>query len=297
MMLNLLQLATVTNSASVPVTLAVSAMLGLFLYVMGRKLVKVAVGLCGLCIGAVLAFIGANHLGVSSQVMLVWVIGGAVAGVLLASLLFRFWMSVSLAGLVALAVPAFSVIWQGTTATPSTDLGSVTPPSKLVDDATKDDLKKKSDIPVNQFSVDDVKKAADKVKESVGIDDDDIERVRETIMDVFQEAYDFQRSHITGWWESLPTDGQRNMTITTAIAGLVGALLGFMLPYFSASVQTALVGGAILLSTVHGVVNAYAPAQAVWLPNEPRPLLITLSLITLVGVCIQWTLWRKAADK
>ena len=67
----ILSLAQVVNSASVPITLAVSAMIGLFLFVMGRKLVKVAIGLSGLCIGAFGAFVGANQLGVSSQLMLI----------------------------------------------------------------------------------------------------------------------------------------------------------------------------------------------------------------------------------
>lgn len=299
--------AQVANSPSVPITLAVSAMIGLFLFVMGRKLVKTAIGLSGLCIGAFAAFVGANQLGVSSQLMLVWVIGGAVAGVLLASLLFRFWMSVSLAALVALAVPAFSVIMEGTTVPASAEISDEFTSSSLTEKEKSDDKSKSTDdttekkhpidLPVNHFSAEDVKKKADEIKESIGIDEDDIEKAKQTVMQALQHAYEFQSAHLSGWWESLKSEGQRNMTITTAIGGLVGALLGFMLPYFAASIQTSLTGGAILLSTVHGVLAAYAPAQLSWLPNEPRPLLITLSLITLVGIAIQWTLWRKTADK
>jgi len=301
-------LAQAVSSASVPITLAVSAIIGLFLYVMGRKLVKVAIGLSGLCIGAFAAFIGANQLGVSSQLMLVWVIGGAIAGVLLASLLFRFWMSVSLAGLIALAVPAFSVIWQGTPAPVAIDVSSNTPSSSFTqpkatdpESETKDgaitEKKHPIELPVNHFSAEDAKKKAKEIRDSIGIKDDDIEKAKQTVMDALQQAYEYQTARLGGWWESLNSEGQRNMWITTAIAGLCGALLGFILPYFAASIQTSLVGGAVLLSTVHGVLAAYAPARLGWLPNEPRPLLITLSLITLVGIGIQWTLWRKTADK
>ncbi len=300
--------AQVANSPSVPITLSVSAMVGLFLFVMGRKLVKTAIGLSGLCIGAFAAFIGANQLGVSSQLMLVWVIGGAVAGVLLASLLFRFWMSVSLAALVALAVPAFSVIIEGTTMPASAQVADELTSSAPADKEKSDDKLKSTgdattdkkhpiDLPVNHFSAEDVKKKADEIKKSIGINDQDIEKAKQTVMEALQHAYEFQSAHLSGWWDSLKSEGRRNMTITTAIAGLVGALLGFMLPYFAASIQTSLTGGAILLSTVHGALAAYAPAQLDWLPGEPRALLITLGLITLVGVAIQWTLWRKAADK
>ena len=307
----LFHLGQVANSASVPITLAVSAFIGLFLFVMGRKLVKVAVGLSGLCIGAFGAFVGANQLGVSSQLMLVWVIGGAVAGVLLASMLFRFWMAASLAGLVALAVPAFTVIWQGTpepvgidltsrATTPSPDTRSTIAPISPIAPIARpgeDDKTTKSKLPVTNFTAEDVKKKVEEIKEATGIDDEDIEKARQTIMAVLQEAYEFQKAHLAGWWESMNSDGQRNVTITTAIAGLCGALMGFMLPYFSASIQTSLVGGAVLLSTTHGLLAAYAPQHKGILPTEPRALLITLSLITVAGIGIQWTLWRKTADK
>jgi len=280
------------NAASVPLTLGISALLGLFLFVMGRKLVKTAICLSGLCLGAVGAFVAANHFNVKPELMLVWVIGGAVAGALLAWIGFRFWMAASLAGLAALAVPALGVIWQGTPTPAAADVTA--PPSSK---STDGEPKKRSDLPVNQFSAEDVKKTVDKAKEVTGIDDEDIEKAKQTVIDAVQTTYDFQREHLSGWWESMNKEGQRNMTITAAIAGLCGALLGFVLPYFSASIQTALVGGAILLSTVHGAINAYAPQHSAWLPNEPRALLITLCLITIVGICIQWTLWRRAADK
>jgi hypothetical protein len=116
-------------------------------------------------------------------------------------------------------------------------------------------------------------------------------------MDVLQHAYEFQKERIERWWQDLKPEGQRNLGITAGIAGLVGALMGFVLPYFSASIQTSLTGGAVLLSTIHGVVSAYAPQHLSWLPAEPRAVLITLSLITAVGIAIQWTLWRRTADK
>lgn len=290
----LLNLAEAAPSASVPITLAVSAMIGLFLFTMGRKLVKVAVGLSGLCLGAFGAFVLANQLQVSSQLMLVWVIGGAVAGILFATLGFRFWMAASLAGLVAMLVPAFSVIMEGTPAPAASEqVDASDPPAKVTDEPRKPG----SDLPVSKFSAEDVKKTADDIRKSIPVSDADIDRATHTIMDVLQRAYDFQKAHLAGWWESMRSEGKRNLTITTAIAGLVGALFGFMLPYFAASIQTSLIGGAMLLSTLNGVVTTYAPAQAGWLPNEPRGILITLSLITLLGVAIQWTLWRKTADK
>ncbi len=107
-------------ATSVPITLAVSALIGLFLFTMGRKLVKVAVGLSGLCLGAFAGFVLANQFQVTSQLTIVWVAGGAVAGILLATLGFRFWMAASLAALVAALVPAFSVIMEGTSAPPPT---------------------------------------------------------------------------------------------------------------------------------------------------------------------------------
>ncbi|MEX2213055.1 MAG: hypothetical protein WD768_02940 [Phycisphaeraceae bacterium] len=304
--------------AGLPITLGVSLVLGLFLWVMGRKLVRVAISLSGLVVGAAAAFVLADALrkdgAVSDGLMLVWMIGGAIVGVLGAWFLFRGWMALSMGALAALLAPAALVVWTGTpppAADPATPppltLNTQTPPPPApapivptpnpitpksltgkteTPDPDKDKGDAKTDLPVSKFSMEDI-----------GITAENIEDAKKTVIQVINQVYHYQRSYLEAWWLELKSTGQRNVTITLAIAGLAGALLGFVLPYFSASIQTALVGAAILLSSVRGLLAQYAPDQTGWLPSEPRSLLITLGLITLTGVVIQWTLWRGAADK
>ena len=298
--------------AGLPITLGVSLVLGLFLWVMGRKLVRVAISLSGLVVGASAAFVLADALrkdgAVSDGLMLVWIIGGAIIGLLGAWFLFRGWMALSMGALAALIAPAAVVVWTGTpqpattasvpylssnadananTGTGGASTGlqpkSLTSGSPKEDDNGKDETPK---LPANSFS-----------PEDIGLTKENLEKAKETVIQVINQVYHYQRAYILAWWDELKPDGRRNMTITLAIAGLAGALLGFVLPYFSASIQTALVGGAMILSSLRGLLAQYAPDQTSWLPSEPRSLLITLGLITLIGVIIQWTLFRSAADK
>ncbi len=309
---------------ALPVTLGISAVVGLFVWAMGRKVARPAIAVCGLAMGAVGAFALAHRmLQPGDQLMFVWVGGGGIAGLLLAWLMFRPWMAISLAALFAMAAPALNVIWVGISEATASDaaaksgtvwgFGEVADSGAAKDSAAKDrttpaapTTETKSPFPGLKLNGDDDEfdptlpkslSPVEAAKPFIQIDPENVEKAKRTVMDTIRRVYDYQAEQIRAWWADLKPDGQRNLTITAAIAGLAGALVGFVLPYFSASIQTSLVGGAMLLSGVRGLLATYAPEQTRWLPQEPRPLLITLSLITAVGVLVQWSFWRRSADK
>ena len=312
---------------ALPMTLGVSAVVGLFVWAMGRKVARPAIAVCGLAMGAAGAFALAHRmLAPGDQLMFVWVGGGAVAGLLLAWLMFRPWMSLSLAALFAMAAPAINVIWVGISEAASNQArsGTVWGFGEVTNDgsghvdtgsasADKDSATKDAGSKDGKFSFPGLKLNGDDdefdptlpktlsptelAKPLIKINPENVEQAKQTVMDTIRRVYDYQAEQIRAWWAELKPDGQRNLTITAVIAGLAGALVGFVLPYFSASIQTALVGGAMLLSGVRGLLATYAPAQTQWLPQEPRSLLMTLSLITAIGVLVQWSLWKRSADR
>ncbi len=93
---------------------------------------------------------------------------------------------------------------------------------------------------------------------------------------------------------------------------LVGFLLGLALPNPAAALQTALVGafllcgGTLLLLQRHaGLFRGAAepatdasPVAAASVPAgvDPRVLLLTVALVTLVGLLLQWTLASRRSD-
>ena len=87
-------------------------LLGTVLWVMGRKMARPGCALTGLVLSGLGVLAVAPSLG-GGELTLVWIIGGSVVGCVLAWLLYRVWMGISTGLLLALAVPAASVIWEG----------------------------------------------------------------------------------------------------------------------------------------------------------------------------------------
>ena len=48
---------------------------------------------------------------------------------------------------------------------------------------------------------------------------------------------------------------------------------------------------------MRGILATYSSAHVGWLPSDPQHIFITIGLITILGILLQWTFFRKAADK
>ena len=93
--------------------LGTGLVVGLVLWLFGGRLASKGVMLTGFVLGG-LGAMGAAALWTREGPWLLGLgIGGAVAGVLLAWLLFRIWVALSAAVLLALVVPAATLVWDG----------------------------------------------------------------------------------------------------------------------------------------------------------------------------------------
>lgn len=304
-----------------PISLAGTAIIGLVLWLMGRKMIRPAMAICGVCIGAAIGFTLSHHFNTNDGLLMTWTGVGAVAGGLAAWLLYRAWMAISLGLLAAVFVPATAIAFTGTPDPIEGDL--LNPSSNLVQEPTqltepplvntskdddakdgtkdetkdsntidgKDDTNSLTDNLVNQFSPEQIANAA---KEQAGVF---IEEIQKTLMGAIRAAYDKQSGYIKAWWEAMD-DGQHKSLLTTTLIGVgIGLLVGFMLPNVTASIETAFIGTIMLFVATRGIFATYSSADMNWLPSKPQHIFITVGLITALGMLLQWTFFRKSADK
>jgi hypothetical protein len=285
-------------------------LLGAALWLGGRRIARHMGVMAAMIVGAGVAVLAVQSRG-QSAVMVAATIGALLGGVM-AWVLFRIWMAAALALVLAAALPLAALALQG-----------IAPPLPAYgDDARRLETADPDDSPAADTPE---KLAADlleQLRQAVASrgapkprPDSDVHtgvhtgvhtdtRADQThppgrdARSMFDAWWDSQRIAIDQWWLSLSTP-QRGTAVTLAALGaLLGILLGLVAPYTSAAIQSALIGGvlvAIGLARI-GQLQPEGPLAGL-LPRSPVQMVSFLGLITLVGVGLQWTLWRRRADK
>jgi hypothetical protein len=294
--------------------LAATAAVGLLLWTLGGRLAKTGVMLSGFVLGGLCAMVLAAALsrtdadGQSLETSRLWIlaigIGGAIAGVLLAALLFRVWMGISGALLLAAVVPAAAMIWAGNG-----------PPLTLVEQtqrATLDALGSGESLPAAEAMRQRLAGAAGgdgtpptALNNSATEDDADTDPStdlaealfdREAFTDGLSGVWTQQVDEVRRWWEQMSAGQRRFLLAGAAVGGIVGLVLGLLLPTLAAALQSALVGSVLLFFAGRSLLLLYVPAAASAMPTSWRGVLLSLGLITLLGLLVQWTLRKRKAD-
>ncbi len=297
------------------VGLGAAALVGLLLWLAGGRLAKTGVVLAGFVLGGLVAVSVAvawtapaageavNETGeavaaTGGEVGAPWVIGlglgGAIAGALLAVLLYRLWMGLATAVALAMVVPAATLIWTGTT--PGVDEAQLDAAAEeLQDAAVEAGGEVLTDPDVAASLTGDLQ--ADLSSEAVRAA---ATQHAQRFLDLLGEAWANQRASLRVWWDGLTAAQRSAVTGGAAIGALVGLILGVALPKVAAAVQTALVGTLLMYFPGTWLLERYVltgEASSGWLPGTPRGVLLTLGLITLLGLLIQCTVLRKKTDK
>lgn len=244
----------------------VALLVGLVLWLIGRKIARPACAVGGLVAGSALGFVGSQQL-LGGQSVILLMIGAAVITAILAYVLFRVWMGISLALLLALLAPIAGLAWRG-------DVATVEPPtvSELL-------------IPDSQIESD-----------GDGGDADADAEGEASLGEHLREVYGWYQSELTAWWSSLGATGRTMVMGASAVGALVGMIFGLLMPYFAATVQTATVGGGLILLAAWPQLPRFAPELAESLPPTTRSMVLALGLITALGVVLQWTLFGRKSD-
>lgn len=245
--------------------------IGFVLWLLGRSLARPACAVSGLVLGGLVGFVLGQRFAEQGAFTLPLVLGGGIAGGLLAALLFRVWMAISCAALLALVVPAASIVWQGTA-----------PPLEL----TLGEAGEAETAPEAPLRGEDAEAADAALPGPV-----------QALWERTKEAYGHHAGVVRTWWDELGSGARWALTFGGLIGAGAGLLLGLIAPYWAASLQTALVGGLLMFYPGREVLMRLAPDHTGWLPNTPRLVILSLGLITLLGVLVQWTLFVRRADK
>jgi hypothetical protein len=292
-------------------TLVLAALLvvGLVLWVFGGKMAKAGVmvsgfvlgGLCAMALAAALGEPGEAGLGGSGLWIMAIGIGGALAGLLLAALLFRVWMGATAALLLAAVVPAAAMVWQGNAPPLSAVRGTQTAALDAMGAGESDPTAEAIREQVEQFRASvhgdeaadpesaDTAMSAEQLADALF----DQEQFRDELAGVWSQ----QVEEVKAWWRDLPAGQRRFLLAGSAVGGVVGLILGLIVPLIAAAVQSALVGGILILFAGRALLLQYVPAAAGVMPDSWRGVLLSLGLITLLGILIQWSLRAKKDDE
>ena len=228
---------------------------GLMLWLLGRRLFRPMCALSGLLLGGISSFIIAREMSATQTTQLAVSVAGAVAGCVAAWLMFRLWMGLAGAIILAAAATLSLVVVDG--------------------------------IPLPAVSLEDVR--IERTEADGEPDDDDTGRPGITI--------NAPVDTLGVWWDERAGGERTGLIFAGCIGAVVGVVAGLLWPYAAASWQTALIGATLLFITGIRLAERVAGESAIPLPTAPAGQLAIVGLITLVGVLLQWTIFRKPADK
>ena len=321
------QLQTIMDGPS-PEALAivwgVIGVVGLVLWLLGRKIARPACSVGGLVTAAAAALGLLHALGAESWVLPVVAVAAVIGG-LLAWFLFRLWMGLSCALILAAVAPAALLVWQGTpTAEEAAAARAVEgepAEAPMLDleqrDAVGADGKrqlKEDGGWLRLFDFGDAPAAegegsaeapapprdapaapdADAVRAQV---DAATREMVEKAKAAFGAAAQQQAEQVERWWRSLSGRVQGTLMILAMAGASFGLIMGLVAPYFAASLQSSLVGAGFIVAAAKQLTAVYLPEQAGLLPQTPRSIVLVVGLITLAGVVVQCTLWKRRTDK
>ncbi len=289
---------------------------GVVLWALGGKLARPACAVGGLVLLGLVAFEFVPRLTTNETAILVATIVAAIVGGVLAAMLFRLWMAISAAALMALLVPAAGIVWSGAVGGPLPADGDEAPytdtngdrdeVSGLTAEQTSEALENLArdvtDRILNRGD-DGESEAEDEPGYGRGGDasgegaDSQESEAMASLVSTLREAWEARVQTLRAWWDGLSARGRTVIVTGGLIAAGVGLVFGLLAPYAAAAFQTVVLSGPLILFPARELIRHFLDAQPAWLPDSPRATLLTLGLITLAGLVFQWTMLRRPADK
>ncbi len=282
---------------------------GLLLWLLGRKLARPACAFSGLVLGGVGGVVLGEALVDQGGVMLALVIGAAIAGALLAALLFRVWMAISGALIFGFAASAAVLLWQQAPVDDTSDAASPGVSSLAYADPGADSAGEADDeitfnIPLDALTEpirDGIASAIDgeesEASAQLSIDREAAAKIGSAILNALRGVAGYYRESLGDWWSQAGTGVRGGVLIAGLIAAGIGLLIGLIGPYLAASLQSAVAGSVLMLFSLFSLLAQLMPEHLSWLPASPRGVLVCLGLITVAGLGLQWMFFAGKADK
>lgn len=271
------------------IVFAVWIAMALVLLLLGRRLSKPLCVFLGMTLGVMAGVVAASQFSPHGEVWIVvaWAFAGLLVGGLMSWLLFRLWM-----GIVFALMMAVLLAW-GTTALARPWLHQTTDTVYESEDADED--------------VDDDRDTEDResvkewVKTTLEGDLSDLkERANEATETMISDSIEWLRTcreRVGRWWSALPPRG-RQLAMAAGLIGLLhGLVLGIWRPKLAASLQTAFAGAWMLVMADWSLVIPGATRETILSYQGSWLGAVAVGLITVAGVVVQWTIRGRKTDK
>ena len=99
-------------------------------------------------------------------------------------------------------------------------------------------------------------------------------------------------------WNAIPPADQRRLLIVSIGSAAVALLIAFGFARPTTWVISSVLGALMILAGLHALVHVYGPQYETYLPTTTRTRYLTLAIVTLVGMGIQYRFFpRKGAKK
>lgn len=264
--------------------------IGIALWLAGGKLLKAACMLGGLMLGMIVGGLSVAFVD-SPAVAIGFMAGLGLLGVLGAWLMFRAWVAFSAAVMFAVIAPAAVIVWQGV------------PAQQLSDDTQQAtaQVQQRYDNLSSQLNADTKLQVEQLLRQG---DTEALTQADALLAEQGEQAWDTAKTavfrnleDIQNWWNDSATSVQRNIGLAMLIGAGVGLLFGFIAPTYATAIQSAMVGAVLIVIPGRELIASYLPAAAEFVPTTARGTLITLGLITVAGLALQWTLYLRRVDK
>lgn len=268
---------------------AVWIVVALVLLLLGRRMSKPLCVFLGMTLGVMAGVVAAGQFSPHGGAWIVgsWAVAGWVMGGLMSWLLFRLWM-----GIVCALMMAVLLAW-GTTALARPWLHETTDVVHESEDADEPDVDN-SDTDnresIKQWVATTLEGDLSNIRERAN-------EATETVIDDVIERLQTCGERLSQWWGDLSPRG-RQLAIAAGLIGLLhGLVLGLWKPVLAASLQTAFAGAWMLVMAdwalvVPGITReTIAGYQGAW------PGAAAVGLITVAGVVVQWTIRGRKTDK
>ena len=271
-----------------PVLLWAGVVVGVLLLLVGSKLARPCCALSGLLIGGLCAAAAIDFIE-AKRFMIFAVVATAAITCVVSWLAFRLWMGLTAALILALLAPLATMAWQGTTPQLQAESETQTETTLTADTDPTDaePLEAKSILPDLGLILPGTEPDQSGEEES--------QKYTDLLLKQFdQQVYKPTAELVEQIWQGLSPPTRMTAWVAAAAGAVIGLLLGLILPYGAAGLQSALVG--TLLMVFCGL-QLLPKDMASRLTFSPRTTIVVLSLITVHGVGIQWTLFRRKVDK
>jgi hypothetical protein len=288
---------------------------GLGLWLLGRKLARPACVFSGLVLGGIAGLVVGEAVSNSDGLVLPMVIGAAIAGALLAALLFRVWMAISGALVFGLVASSAVLLWQGPTEGDVAEAGAVASlPAETSEDGPPGEIT--LSIP-NEVITEAIRDLATSAIEGVGgaegtgeaegneqgasteltLDNEMVKKMGDSLIEALRGLAEYYRGELAGWWSKAGSGVRGGAAGLGLVAAVLGLLLGLIWPYAAASVQSAAAGSVLMLFSSFSLLAQLMPDRLDQLPATPRGVLLCLGLITVIGLVLQSVFFARKTDR